>query len=371
MTHRGLVCLLLGGLAWGQAAKPAAPPAATPQSSAAPMSEPAETKQPDPSKVAADAPVITIAGMCKNAPSDKASSDPNCKTVITKSEFEALLDAVAPNLPPASRRQLANRYATGLIMATQAEKMGLDKGPHYEEMLKISRMQVLAGELQKAMQEKAGNIPDADIQKYYDENKAAYEEADLKRIFVPKNKQLEAPKVKLTEEQEKKRQADAEAAMKLEADKLHARAVAGEDWSKLQEEAFQVAGFKAKAPSTDMGKIRRSGLPPSQAPQVFDLATGKVSPVIADTSGYFIYKMGEKDTQPLDKVKEEIHNTLRAQRMQDSMQAIQQSATPTLNDEYFGAEQAPGAEMMGPGHPPMTPDKPKAMKPPSSGAGPK
>ncbi len=366
MTHRGLVCLLLGGLAWGQAAKPASPPAATPQSSAPAMNEPAEPKQPDPSKVPADAPVITIAGMCKNAPSDKASSDPNCKTVITKSEFEALVDAVAPNLPAPSRRQLANRYAIGLVMSNEAEKMGLDKGPHYEEMLKISRMQVLAGELQKAMQEKASNVPDADIQKYYDDNKAAYEEADLKRIFVPKNKQMEPPKVKLTEEQEKKRQADGEAAMKAEADKLHARAAAGEDWSKLQDEAFQAAGYKAKAPNVDMGKVRRSGLPPSQAPQVFDLATGKVSPVIEDTSGYFIYKMGEKDTEPLDKVKEEIHNTLRAQRMQDSMQQVQQSATTTLNDEYFGGEQAPGAEMMGPGHP-----MPPGMKPPTPPNGPK
>lgn len=366
MTHRGLVCLLLGGLAWGQATQPAATPAA-PQSSAAPMSEPAETKQPDPSKVPADAPVITIAGMCKNAPADKASSDPNCKTVITKSEFEALVDAVAPNLPAPSRRQLATRYATGLVMANEAEKMGLDKGPHYEEMLKISRMQVLAGELQKSLQEKASNVPDADIQKYYDDNKAAYEEADLKRIFIPKNKQLEPSKVKLTEEQEKKRQEDAEAAMKAEADKLHTRAVGEEDWAKLQEEAFQAAGFKAKAPSTDMGKVRRSGLPPAQAPQVFDLATGKVSPVIADTSGYFIYKMGAKDTEPLDKVKEEIHNTLRAQRMQDSMQAVQQSGTPTLNDEYFGPEQAPGAEMMGPGGRPMPP----GAKHPPTAPGPK
>jgi hypothetical protein len=354
MTHRGLVCLLLGGLAWGQAAKPAASPA-TPQSSPAPMSEPAETKPPDPSKVPADAPVITIAGLCKDASSDKSSSDPNCKTVITKAEFESLLDAVAPNLPPQSRRQLATRYATMLSMSSEAEKMGLDKGPHYEEMLKISRMQVLAGELQKSLQEKAGNVPDADIQKYYDENKAAYEEADLKRIFVPKNKQMDPPKVKLTEAQEKQRQTDGEAAMKAEADKLHARAVAGEDWNKLQEEAFTAAGYKAKAPSTDMGKVRRSGLPPAQSTQVFELASGKTSPVIADTSGYFFYKVGEKDTEPLDKVKEEIHNTLRAQRMQESMQQIQQSATPTLNDQYFGSEPAPGTEMMPPGagHPPM------------------
>jgi parvulin-like peptidyl-prolyl isomerase len=72
-----------------------------------------------------------------------------------------------------------------------------------------------------------------------------------------------------------------------------------------------------------------------------DLKTGEVSQVFADQSGYFIYKVGAKDTEPLDKVKEEIRSSLRTQRMQEQMQALQQSATPVLDNSYFGEEAGP------------------------------
>ena len=125
--------------------------------------------------------------------------------------------------------------------------------------------------------------------------------------------------------------------MKAVAEKLRARAAAGEDFDKLQTEAFAAAGLKAKAPNTDMGKLRRTALPPAHA-EAFDLKPGQVSSLITDGSGYFVYKMGEKDTMPLDQAKEEIHNVLRAQRMQESMEALQKAASPELNEEYFGPE---------------------------------
>jgi hypothetical protein len=331
MTHRGLVCLLLlSTFAWGQAAKPTT-------STQEPAAEPA--------KVAPDAAVITIPGLCDKEPADKTSAD--CKTIVTRAEFEKLIEAVAPTMPPTARRQLATRYANGLMMAHEAEQMGLDKGPRYEEMMKVSRIQVLAQELGRSMQEKADQVPDKDIEDYYNKNTAQFEEADLHRLFIPKNKQLEPTSEKLSEEATKKRQELAEASMKAVAEKLQARAAAGEDFNKLQAEAFLAAGLKAKAPNTDMGKIRRTALPPAHA-AAFDLKTGQVSALITDGSGFFVYKMGERDTVPLDKAKEEIHNILRGQRMQDSMEAMQHAATPTLNDEYFGPEQEhPG--MMGPG----------------------
>jgi len=335
MTHRGLVCLLLlGTAAWGQAAKPTASTTA-PAAQASEASEDKEAKAPDPSKVAPDAAVITIPGLC-NAPASQGASG-DCKTVITKQQFEDLVQALAPNMPVPARRQLASRYASGLMMAHQAEEMGLDKGPHYDEMMKISRIQVLAQELQRSMQEKADQIPDKDIEDYYKANQSQFEEADLHRLFVPRNKQMDPPKEKLSDEAMKKRQEDAEASMKALATRLQARAAAGEDFDKLQAEAFAGAGLKAKAPNTAMGKIRRTALPPAHG-SAFDLKTGQVSPLISDGSGFFVYKMGEKGALPVDKAKEEIHNILRGQRLQESMEAMQKSVNPTLNDDYFGPE---------------------------------
>jgi hypothetical protein len=344
MIYRGVVCLLLGAVAWGQAANPTSQPSSSPAQSPAAQSnattaKPATDTKPAP-EVPPDAPVITIQGLCDNPPADKTvdkGKASDCKTVITRADFEKVVEALSPNMPPAARRQLATRYAMGLVMAHEAHKMGIDQGPRFEELLRIARVQVATQQLGQTLQEKASQVPDKEIEDHYRNNSAAYEEASLERIFVPKTKQMPtvATKVKLSDAETKKRQEDGEAAMKTEAAALRARAAAGESFSKLQDEAFQFAGLKAKPPSPSLGKVRRSNLPPSQT-AVMDLKPGTVSALITDPSGFFIYKMGAKDTLPLDKVREEIRSTLRAQRMQDSMQTIQQSATPELNEKYFG-----------------------------------
>jgi parvulin-like peptidyl-prolyl isomerase len=351
MIYRGVVCLLLGALAWGQAANPtSSQPPAPSQNPAAPSNpvpaKPATDAKPAPeaSNIPPDGAVITIQGLCDNPPADKTKAS-DCKTVITRAEFEKLVDALGPNMAPPARRQVASRYAMGLVMAHEAHKMRLDQGPRYEELLRIARVQVATQQLGHALQEKASQISDKDIEDYYRSNSAAYDEVSLDRIFVPKNKEMPTPatKVKLSEAETKKRQADGEAAMKTEAEALRKRAAAGEPFSKLQDEAFQFAGLKSKPPSPSMGKVRRSNLPPSHA-AVMELKPGAVSALISDPSGFFIYKVGQKETVPLDTVKEEIRGTLRAQRMQDAMQTIQQSATPELNEKYFGA--TPGSPLV-------------------------
>jgi hypothetical protein len=359
MMRYGLVCLLFAALSWGQAASspstPAAPQAGAP---ANPAGNPAETKE-----VAPDATVITINGLCANPPTDKAA-DPNCKTVITRAEFEKIMESVQPNMPPRVRRQFATRYSSALVMAEKAHEMGLDQGPKFDDRMKLMRIQVLTQMFNQAVQEKAGQISDQDIEDYYKSKSADYEEADLLRIFIPRSQQLPASKVKLSAAAEKQRQKDAEEIMRKEADKVHAGAVAGEDFAKLQAEAYTLAGLKGKAPSTKMGKVRRNGLPPNQA-SVMELKTGQISAVMSDQSGYFIYKIGVKDVEPLDKVKEEIRGTLRTQRLQEQMKAAQESGTPTLDEAYFGPEMAPPHGMPlpppGPGGP-----SPKPAAPPSS-----
>jgi hypothetical protein len=121
--------------------------------------------------------------------------------------------------------------------------------------------------------------------------------------------------------------------MKEEADNLRARAVVGEEFTKLQADAYQVAGINSAVPNTSM-RIRRTSLPPNQV-SVMDFKPGEVSPVFVDPNGYFIYRVKTKDTLPMDQAREEIKATLRAQRMQDEMHGIQDSATPTLDESYF------------------------------------
>lgn len=341
MTRYVLLFLMLGATVWGQAGNststPAAPPSGTP--GAASSSPVVGNQEAEAAKVAPDTPIMTINGLCDNPPADN-SADPNCKTTITRAEFERLLDAIQPNMPQRVRRQFAIRYSAALVTSQKAHAMGLDQGAKFEDRMKLARIQVLSQSFNQAIQEKAGEISDKDLEDYYKSNVANYQEADLLRIFIPHSQQFPPSKVKLSAAAERTRQKDSESLMKSEADKVHARAVAGEDFGKLQNEAYQLSGIKGKAPNSKLGKERRSGLPPNHA-SIMDLEVGQVSDLFSDQSGYFVYKVVAKDTEPLDKVKDEIRGTLRTQRIQEQMQALQQSAKPTLDESYFGPEPGP------------------------------
>jgi hypothetical protein len=245
-------------------------------------------------------------------------------------------------MPARARREFALRYADALVMAKKAEQMGLDRGGNYEEQMKLARIQVLSQDLKKVIQEKASEISDKDIEAYYRNNTARFEKADVDRIYVPKNQQpLSALDKKPGGTDRQRRSHESEQTMKEEADDLRLRAVAGEEFTKLQADAYEAAGIKSVAPNTSM-EIRRASLPANQV-LVMDLKPGQVSAVLADPNGYVIYKIKTKDAITLDHAREEIKAAVRSQRLQDEMSGIQNSVTPILDESYF----APGRRLQG------------------------
>ena len=299
------------------------------------------------------APVITIKGLCDTPKPGTPKSD--CKTVVTRSEFEKLANVLQPNMPPPVRKQLAAAYPRYLLMAKEAQKLGLDKDPHYLETLKFAKLQILNQEMTRRMQADAAKVPPQDIENYYKTNNAAFEQAAVQRVFVPKTKKIESKDNSGDEYKAKVK--EGEDAMTKEADDLRAKAVAGEDFDKLQKEAYEAAGIPNNAPPTSMPKVRRANLPPAHV-SIFDLKPGEVSPVIHDPSGSFFYKMQSKSTLPLSEVQEEIKGTLQNQRMRDIQQKLQSSISTDLNDAYFSGNPAPPAE--GKSKPADPDDKPVA-----------
>lgn len=379
MRKSWLLCVLMGTLAWGQAA-PAAPP---PQPGQAPAGS--EARPPAPAdmsaSVPADAPVITITGVCpaqsSTAAAKGASAKPaaagekaaatktasgDCKTVITKAQFEKLASAVAPNTTPQQKKQLAGVLPRLLVMSAEARKQGLDKTPQFDETVKFVKMQVLTNQLQRKIQEQASNVSDAEMEKYYKENPQTFEQYNVDRIFVPRTKQVEAETKeasdddeKMTDEQKKAKEAaekakadEGEQAMTKLASDLRTRAAAGEDVTKLQKEAFDAAGMKIESPTVNLPNVRRTGLPPAHA-AVFDLKTGDISEVISDSGGHYIYKMNSKTVMPFDQAKNEIHSKMQNDRMREKMEKLNNSFKADTNEAYFG----PGGA--GPMPPPRLP----------------
>ena len=352
MTRYGLVCLFLGTLCWGQATGSKFP--LPPQPPGAPTT--AETKTANLDQL--DRPIITIVGLCDNPSADKG--DPaDCKTVITKAQFEKLIDAVQPGMPARARREFALSYADALVMSRKAEQMELDKGANYEEQMRLARIQILSRDLKKVIQDRASQISDKDIQDYYRKNTARFETAVMDRIYVPKAQQPpSASEKKLNDADGQKQSQEWVQRIKEEAENLRARAAAGEEFSKLQADAYQIAGIKSAAPDTRI-RIRGTSVPPNQA-SVMDLKPGEVSSVLEDANGYVIYKVKTKDTLSLDQAREEIKATLRSQRMQDEMRDIQDSATPALDESYFSRRRQ---TMMATGEPTKAAPKPHSSQP--------
>ena len=383
MGKSWLMCVLLGTLAWGQAA-PGTPPA--PQ----PAQAPADTS----AAVPPDAAVITVIGVCpaqsQQAPptgaAEKTPAD-DCKTVISKAQFEELAKALIPNVTPQAKKQLAGVLPRFIGMSSEARKNGLDKTAQFEQTVEFAKMQILTSALQRSIQDEAAKVPPEDIEKYYKEHAESYEQFNVDRLFVPRTKQGDAEvaeedekdeklseSAKKTKEAAEKAKADkAEQAMTKLAESLRTRAAAGEDFIKLQKEAFEAAGMKIGSPTVNLPSVRRTGLPAGHV-AVFDLKPGEVSQVISDAGGHYIYKVNSKSEITLDQATNEIHSKLQSDRTREMMDKVNNSFKVETNEMYFGPGGVGAAPPSRLPHPPMPappaaqpqtvpPAKPPAAKP--------
>jgi len=282
--------------------------------------------------ISPDTPVITIKGLCSQPGASAASgADSACTTVVTRTQFERLVTVLKAEKDPQSRQQLSTAYPQILVLAHEAEARGLDKQPNVQERLSFARLQILSRELVGQIQEEAAKVPDKDIEDYYRQNPGQFEQVSLERIIVPNQAQPKPDGKDVTANLD-------ENAMTKLAEALRARAATGEDFTKLQKEAYGAAGLSGNTePNPHMDKLRRRGLPLTHA-SVFDMKPGEVSPVISDATGHYIYKLESKETEPLDAVKSEISNALRRQRFEKMVHQVEEPFKTDVNHAYFGAE---------------------------------
>lgn len=264
--------------------------------------------------------VITVNGFCGHA---VAQSD-SCRTVVTRAQFERLTEALDPDMPADLRLKVAGAYARMMRMAAAAEDRGLDQTPGFAEEMRYARLQLLSRDLDRALRQDAENIPDADLEAYFRENRASFEQATLARIFIPRLKRGES--------------ASEDEMLRVAAD-LRARAAHGADPDELEREAYTAAGISGSAPRTRLENVRRATLPPSHE-MAMNLAPGEVSEVLSDPDGgHFIYKMVSKRLLSLQEARADIRNELAEQRYRQATRRF--SRDVVLNDEYFSSHATP------------------------------
>ena len=324
-------------------AKPNAPPAAS-----APGAQPSQAKPPGEAaepNVPAETPVITVNGVCDittngtaktpvhtttsaktSAASGNSSpaSSGNCKTQITRGEFDKIMKAVGA--PSSARRQVANTYVQFLAAANEGIKLGVDKDPEFPEQFALVRLQFLKQLAERKLQTQAANVSDDDAKAYYDQNLAAFEEVTLTRIFVPRSANSTTPGQQPAN--------DSEAIAKTAHDQL----AAGGDPEKIQKGVYEQLKTTSEPPTTKFGSKRRGALPPAHEQKVFALKPGEVTDPIQDTVGFVVYRLDSKQQLPFDQAKDDIKRRVTQQRLQDVRQQIVASSKADYNDTYFGPE---------------------------------
>jgi hypothetical protein len=205
---------------------------------------------------------------------------------------------------------------------------------------------VLAKAFYHQIEEQATNVPDSEIQKFYMEHKANFEQGEVRRLAIPRST--------LTNPLQPVDGHD----VKVKMDELVARAARGEDFDQVQQEAYIMFGITAAPPPTKPRMARRASLRPTEA-TVFDLKVGEVTQVLNSPDAFVILKLESKRFVPIGQAQSEFKPFLQQRRKTEALQSDSKNVTAKFNLAYVGTATAP--ELFLPQAPPET----VALKAPS------
>ena len=218
----------------------------------------------------------------------------------------------------------AESYAQALVLAAEATKAGLDKDPNVEELMKIIRVRTLADAYRRSQQELHGKVSTEEVESYYKENVAKFEQVELDRLFIPRISPKPTKESKAAFE---------EKARKL-AGQARDRVANGEDTAKVQVETYKVLGLTPPL-STDLGTLRRGKVPQAFEADIFSAKATDVTKVEEDAAGFNIYKVRARTILPLDRVKNEIFHLISDQHINAAAKALSEQVHSELNEQFF------------------------------------
>jgi hypothetical protein len=320
--------ILLGGVLAGQ---PAICQSPLPTPNAPPRATDNRAASPSPDQLAPDAAVITIKGFCPGSASKDASA---CSTTITRQQFSNMISAMSfnPQLAnnPVAVKAFAESYVQALLIADAAERSGLNSDPQFQELMRIIRVRTLADSYRRQLQQKNSNPSSEQIENYYRQNTARFDQLELDRVTIP----LGNPKLA------KEAQADFRQKAQTLATEARMRLGKGEEPGKVQADSYHALGLTPPL-TTDLGTKRRGNLPGALEQELFALKAGDVSNVQTDPSSLTIYKIRARSTLPMERVRAEIAQEVQQREIQSALQAVTGAIKIDFNDQYFKTHTAP------------------------------
>jgi peptidyl-prolyl cis-trans isomerase C len=274
---------------------------------------------------------------------------------ITATDIQKMLSTFDPQMMQTFQRSpqdIVSRYFLIVHLAEEAEKAKLLEKSPYKEQFESLRLQLLSN---ARVNEENNSFPvtlDV-IDSYYKQHSAQYEQAKIKVIYIAYAGQMvptgtdtaaleAAAKNALAAAQTKRSEPEAR---KL-ADDIMKQLRAGADFAKLVDQYSDDP--PSKAAHGDFGVIKAvSEYPADFKSAVFALKPGEIGEPLRQPTAYYIIRLEEKGTQPVDEVRESIVQVIRNEHMNQWMKELNASHQVVIKDADFfkssGTPLFPGA----------------------------
>jgi peptidyl-prolyl cis-trans isomerase C len=245
---------------------------------------------------------------------------------LTAAQFDMIIDSLPEqyrvNAHGAGRRDFGQNLARILVLAQEGKRRKLDETPAYKVEAEFQLENFLAGKVFADISEhtKPG---DADLQKFYEANKAKYEQVHARHILIHT-----AP---LAAGQ--KEQSDADALAKTQA--LRKKIVDGADFAAVASQESDDSGSKVKG--GDLGSFRRGQMVPQFEQAAFTLKVGELSEPIKTQYGYHLIKVESREAESFDKVKPELEKLVGPDMARKAVEDLEKQANVALDQDFFGA----------------------------------
>jgi peptidyl-prolyl cis-trans isomerase C len=262
---------------------------------------------------------------CKPATTEQGKSEGTVLadvngTAITTQDFKNEVDRLPPYLKPMvqspeGKKELLDSMVVREIILEQAKKDGVDKSKDVADRLEDLRKRLIVETYLKKKVEQEAQISDAELKKFYDENKDKFKTGE----------QLKASHILVKSEKE--------------AQDILAQLKSGANFEDL---AKKYSTDSTAAKGGDLGWFSKGAMVPEFDKAAFGLKEGELSGIVKTQFGYHIIKVtgirpaGIRD---FDEVKEQIKTTLLPSKQQEIFQKMKEdlkkNAKVTINEDVL------------------------------------
>jgi peptidyl-prolyl cis-trans isomerase C len=218
--------------------------------------------------------------------------------IITVEDFKKEVETLPPYLRPMAetaegKKELLDTMVVREIIMQQAKKDGLDKSPAVAEKMEELKQRVIVEAFLKKKIEEQANISDADLQKFYDQNKDKFKSGE----------QVRASHILVKDENAAK--------------EILAEIKKGGNFEELaKKHSIDAAGAKGG----DLGWFGQGSMIPEFETVAFAMKEGEISGVVKTKFGYHIIKLTGKrpaGTRSFEESKELIKSKLLPEKQQE------------------------------------------------------